>query len=554
MDVVYQFKDCFDGSNIFRFGGALPVLSTGSTYYISGGTDFVGCATVVTEDGSGELYESTGVVFTLVTNCASTTCTDSKRSATLSKCSDGSILNALVNGSEAFVGATYLYNGQCYEFIQFAECPDDTVCPDLGDPDYDDCNSCISTPTPTPTPYVTPSQTPTPSTSPLPCPNSEYCFNTNFPSLSGYNGTYTIDPFTYNSKPFYVGENDGVIYYTGSYWCLGTGSDPSSTTCLLQGKSPCFSDCPDLSPNIFTVGACVPTPVPIDCTVFDFEAYFNCNFPVTATPTPTPPANCDVVDFDIQVSQIPVTPTPTPDCSNTGIDFTIDGFVPVASPTPSPTPTNPTTRNVEVGGAVTFEILQESFDCTTTKVLVNCNTGQEYYTNDSLIFGGVPVVVGITMLVYFGGSYKCVYYDRNVDNISSNTTIDVIIEIYNEKTDCSVPQFTPTATLTPTITPTTTVTPSTTYEPDARYVYQSCDPIGVNTKPTQVIQTSKSSIPTVINFVFKDNSGNCWFYVGKYNTSYIAPVTVFVTTYNGDYFQNSPTQNYQTCEICSTSI
>jgi hypothetical protein len=308
--IMYQFQDCSNGSNIFRFGGALPSLSTGSTYYITGGYDFVGCATVVVFDGSGPLYESNGIIFTVVANCGSSVCDDSKISAILSKCSDGSILNALVNESEAFVGAAYLYNGECYEFVEFSECPDDIICPDLGNPTYSNCSFCISTPTPTPTPYPTPSITPTVTTTPDVCGYNDFCLDTTFYSLSAYSGTYSAIS-NYNDRISYSGngESSAFIYYftssTESYWCLSTSLGGS---CLLRGASPCYSICPDLSSNIFTVGVCPPEPSPEpDCDLFDFEAYFDCNFVVTPTPTPTP--DCDIVDFNIIVSGIPLTPT-----------------------------------------------------------------------------------------------------------------------------------------------------------------------------------------------------------------------------------------------------
>ena len=371
----------------------------------------------------------------------------------------------------------------------------------------------------------------------------------------------------YNGKNTYIGDglSYGIIYYytslTESYWCL---SDTLGGTCLLQGASPCYYVCPDLSPNVFTEGACPPTPpVPIDCTILDFNAYFDCEY--YPTPTPTLPLNCDVVNFDFLVSQIPVTPTPTPNCVGKSIEFTIQNVTPTTTPTPTPTPTTPILRNVNVAGSATFEILDEEFSCASTKVLIDCNTYEELYTNDPLIISNVPIVIGTTILLLINGVYRCVIYDRNDENISSNSNVDSIIQIYGLCGDCSVPTSpTPTPTITPTPSPTTyqtpTPTPTTTLTPTLTptttpigvYVYQSCSLIGLNTKPNQIIQTIKSSIPTITENIFKDTNGDCWFYVGRYDSNYIAPITVISSSYQGDYFINSPILTYTTCEVCQT--
>lgn len=555
MDVIYQFQDCSNGSNIFRFGGAF-VLSIGSTYYISGGTDFVGCATVVTETGLGELYDSTGVVFTLVTNCISTQCTDSKRSATLSKCSDGSLLNALVTASQAIVGAAYLYNGECYSFLQFSECPNDSVCPDLGVPLYDDCNSCLSVPTPTPTPNQTPTVTPTVSSTPPSCPYSSFCLKTSFPSLSAYSGTYSVGS-NYNGRKRYVGNGTsvGYIYYftssTENYWCL---SSSLGGVCLIRGASPCYSSCPDLSPNIFTSGVCPPTPPPDpDCEIFNFNAYFESNFVVTPTPTQTP--DCDIVNFNIIVTPLPPTPTPTANCANKNIDYEVIQVSPTPTPTLTPTPTSTIFRNISIGGNVSYQIFNENFSCISTKVLSDCNTGQEFYTNDSLILDGTTIVVGVTFSALINGTYRCLKYIRDDQDLSSNSSIDQIISIYGQCSQCVVPQNSPTQTPTPTVTPTITMTPSPSPEINVVYVYESCSPIGVNTKPTQVVQTVKSTVVSSAEQIFKDQNGICWTYNGKYSNDYIAPETVFVINYEGNYFSNVLSQDpFGTCEECETYV
>lgn len=62
---VYQFEECNNPSNVFRYENVPGSLTLGSTYEITGGAGFNGFATVVTETGSGTLYPSAGVTFTL---------------------------------------------------------------------------------------------------------------------------------------------------------------------------------------------------------------------------------------------------------------------------------------------------------------------------------------------------------------------------------------------------------------------------------------------------------------------------------------------------------
>ena len=98
----------------------------------------------------------------------------------------------------------------CYSFVEFSG----PGGPDVGDPDYEDCNSCVPTPTPTSTPQSTPTNTPTVSVTPSACTYTDFCFYTYLPSLSGYSGNYTLAG-TYNTKDYYSGDGTtaGVIYY-----------------------------------------------------------------------------------------------------------------------------------------------------------------------------------------------------------------------------------------------------------------------------------------------------------------------------------------------------
>ena len=536
------------------------------------------------------MYNGLGVSFTQTgAGCADSVCpTVSNRAALLYKCSDSSVFYATVKEDTAFIGATYLYGGVCYSFVEFSG----PGGPDLGDPDYADCISCIPTPTPTGTPQSTPTNTPTVSVTPSACTFTDFCFYTTLPSFSGYNGNYGIGG-TYNSRLYYSGDGitSAVVYYTGSYWCLSTSLGGS---CLLRGAYPCNSLCPDISANDFSGGICpTPTPTPVDCSIFDFNAYFDCDW--EPIPTPTPSVACDDVNFT--VDSIGVTPTPTPSgnfCTGVAIDFSLSGYTPV-TPTVTLTPSVTLTRTVSLGGIVTFEMLDETFSCVSVKVLTDCQSGEEFYTTDSLSFSGTPVILGMTMFVQVNGIDRCVVYSRDDKNFSSNSNLGNIVQIYSSCEYCStIPTPTPTVTSTPTNTPsptagitpsatptqtatpsqtatigstppptpsqtrtataTNTPTPSITASPSATptyvYVYQSCSPLGNNLIPTQVIQTQQVSFVSDINVTFKDSNNDCWFYIGRFDSTYIAPPTVTNITYNGNFFDGAPSQTYPDCSTC----
>jgi hypothetical protein len=73
---VYQFEECNNASNVFRYENVPGILNTGTTYEISGGSGFNGFATVVNYTGAGTLYGSAGVIFT-VSACPTPTPTPS---------------------------------------------------------------------------------------------------------------------------------------------------------------------------------------------------------------------------------------------------------------------------------------------------------------------------------------------------------------------------------------------------------------------------------------------------------------------------------------------
>jgi hypothetical protein len=614
---IVQFQDCETGTNIFRFGGNISTLTLGNVYYISGSTDYLGCATVVTENGGGPLYSSDGVTFTNVTSCVDPLCPRTpKIAAVLSKCFDGTIFYGLVDEDVAFVGATYVYEGFCYTFVE----PGGPGGPDLGTPQFSNCASCVPSVTLTPTPtFQTP--TPTPSEAVCYCPDTVFCLDTTWSGLDGYTGTYVQSSGWYNCCHYYEGGTYkfGVIYYTGQYWCL---SDSIGGACILSGSKTCSTGCPDFDSAIFTVGACPPPPTPaVDCTVLDFYAYFDCDY----TPPPTSVA-CDIVDFAF--SAMTLTPTPTPtlnSCLNLGINFSMSSYTPSTNVTPTPTPTLTATIPIVISGNATFEVFQEQFSCVSVKVLVDCSNSVEYYVSDGLIYGGTPITTGTTIYANINGVNRCATYDRDDNNISSDSVVSVIYNTFGggctpclltptptpsqtltstptptpsqtltqtptttptltststptpTQTSGFIPTQTPTPTLTQTIgltptptntltatqtqtptltsTPTSTVTPTLTSTPTTTpyyvYIYQSCVPQQfIPYLENQVIQTVQVSGIDQIGTTFKDSSGNCWRYLGRFDYNYIPPINVVATTYEGDYFVGRQTTLYDSCNTC----
>ena len=536
-------------------------LIVGQIFYISG-PNFDGCAEVLPYEATGEIYSSDGTSFTQQETCNDGLCppcptltptptptptgtiTPVFENALLTSCVNGEVFYATVQIDTAFVGAVYLYNDECYQFVEFSG----PGGPNLGQPDFFDCSFCSVTPTPTPTPNVTPTVTPSPSTTPSACDYSVFCLSTILPSLSGYSGNYTSGG-TYNSRTYYTGDTSPIayIYYTGSYWCL---SDSLGGTCLLEGNNPCYSSCPDISANFFTSGPCpTPTPSPVNCNVLDFTAYFDCDYEPFVTPTPSIP--CELVDMS--VTAFPVTPTPTTPANAciVGLSFSMSGYTPV-TPTPSPTVSLTPTKTVPVGGQITYTFFEENFVCPTTKVLVDCNNNFEFYTTDDLEFNGTQIQIGVSFAAYIEGTLFCLRYDRNDDNLSSNTTIDSIFGLYGSCEYCNTiatptPSNTATLTPSPTQTPTMTPTPSVTPE-NLVYVFVSCTLNQQGGNQTTIVQTSPVGFNISVGQSFQDNSGNCWSYLGSFN-NYTPEFITILVNFSGNYFNFTPTV-YSNCENC----
>lgn len=489
---IYLFEECGNSSNQFRYSNVPGTLNVGDVYLISG-PYFNGYATVITYSAVGTVYPSAGSTFTNQASC----------------------------------------------------------------------------PTPTPTPSVTQTQTQTPSMTPTVTPSGgpcagPYCFRTTLPSLSAYSGNYIFTGGTYGGYFYYVGDGTttGYVFHNGDGWCL---SGTLGGSCLLAGTTPCTSTCPDISANNFTEGPCpTPTPSPVNCSTFDFNAYFDCDW----EPLPTPSLSVDCGDVDFNVTSLGVTPTPTPtvnSCGSTGVSFSICQYNP-PTPTATPTPTITLTKTVDVQGQATFVMLDELFSCVNVKVLVDCQSGESLYTSDDLIFSGTPITTGITISAIISGRLRCVTYSGTTDLISSNCNIDDIISIssscgtcnsFPSPTPSATPTLTPTASNTPTPTIPVTVVPIKTPTPTPvwRYVYESCQPLGNQTKKTQVIQTVRVSPSTMaVNKTFQDSQGRCWKYIGQFPVSYIPPTTVNSLNYTGNYLGGSSfvaSPLFDNCTDCS---
>jgi hypothetical protein len=596
---IYLFQDCCYG-NYYRYENVPGTLTVGQVYSIIGGSGYNGCGTVVPYSAVGNLYSSVGVVFTLQVDCATclisvpcvtptptvtptnsqtptvtptnsqtatntptptqtptststgtptptptATGTGPQDSALLTKCSDGTIFYALVDTDTAFVGATYLYNGSCYSFVEFSG----PGGPSLGVPSYSDCSSCVLTPTPTPTPNPTPTNTPTVSSTPSSCPYTEFCFRTNYPTLSGYSGNFEVAG-TYNSRLYYTGDGitTGYIYHTGDVWCL---SNSLGGTCLLEGTYPCYSICPDISSNYFSTGPCpTPTPSSVNCNTLDFTAYFDCDF--VPFPTPTPSITCDNVTFS--VTSIPSTPTPTPSTSTCAGDmsFSFSAYTPT-TPSPTLTPTISPTRTVEVGGQLVYTFFEEAFTCPTSKVLKDCDSNLEFYVSDTLTFNGIPISIGTTFGGYVNGDLFCLTYDRNDSNTQPNSVLNSIVQLYANCTDCRF-TLTPTPSVTASNTPTPTITPSPTMTPTASpadfvYVFQTCALNQSNYPQSTIMQTQPTNFAIMTGQTFQTVNGECWTYVGQFLNYYPAGQTI-LTYFTGNYFNLNKPTIYANCVDC----
>ena len=296
-----------------------------------------------------------------------------------------------------------------------------------------------------------------------PCPLCfSYCVsNTGF---SSYNDNYDDTLLNYNGQHYYTGETSGnFIYYISgetSQWCLST---LLGGTCLLSGKSPCNTSCPDLFSSYFSEGVCVtPTPTPTqNCDVLNFSALFNCDFEMTPTTTPT--------------STTTPTPTQTPTstniCGGFMVDATISSFSssPTPTPTQTPTPTSPTYRGCNFSGDVSFNLINDNIICSSSSKYQDCVTGMVYFTNQQLSNpSSGPILKYMVFSAYVNEKLTCItYLGTDYSNSGSDKIVMVSGDFGNTSTSCFDCNYNiiPTPTMTPTIThtPTMTNTPTPTH-------------------------------------------------------------------------------------------
>jgi hypothetical protein len=482
----YQFRACCNPTQVFVVDDYVGTLNLGETYYVSS-TGFTGCAEVIPYTGLGDRY----VILSLTgpyADCDS--CTEDYNCYCQCK-------EYLINNTQEY--SAYISYYDCYgneqnvivpglTELNICACEDTVIVPPgvtltlLGD-----CNRI------TPTPTVTPTITPTPSPTPVygPC-NTQFCLYTNFSGTSTYDGLYTSGG-TYNGRPYYSGATSGYVFYDTTKWCL---SSSLGGTCILAGKSPCFSNCPDLDSLFWSAGPCptpTPTPTPNVCVTVDFQAWFDCDYvpePTETCPTPTP--------------TISVTPSPNP-CAFVDADITVQDTTPTATPTPTVTPTPSLQRNINVSGSTTYTINDTQFVCTFVRKIQDCSDNEIYYVNQSMkTSGGTIVNTGQTFSAEVSGTTKCYTYLGNVYNQSPTLTLNNIIGAFSSCVNCqngSTPTPTPTHTVTPTVTPTKTITPTPSVTPTltpTTSVTASVTPTVTKTAtPTKTPNLSPSNTPTV---------------------------------------------------------
>lgn len=289
------------------------------------------------------------------------------------------------------------------------------------------------------------------------CP-STYCISNT--SFSTYNDIYE-SAGTHNGYDAWSGQSNGyyIFFNTGTtQWCLSNVLDGD---CLLSGKSPCTSSCPDLFSGYLSSGICpTPTPTPtVNCSVLDFNSYFDCvpvSF-ITSTPTPT-------------YTSTP-TPTSTDFCGILKVNVSISNVTPSATSTPTPTPTSskPVIRDISFSGDVMFNTINTSFNCPTSKQFSDCyDPNTTYSTTDVLVVpDGTPITQYMVFNALVDGSTKCIsYIGETTDVIGGNTiTLNSNPLGYSNLGGCGFCQPTPTPTKTPTRTPFPTPTPTETPRP-----------------------------------------------------------------------------------------
>ncbi len=433
---IYTFKDCCDETNIFRFNTISSTLIVGQTFYITS-TGFTGCAEVIPYEPIGENYSGVGVVFTEQSSCDDGFCPTCPTptptpSGPVVDCTCLEYLLYNSNSIDVYVDHIDCY-GQFREFLVVADttvslcaCENSVIAPEgvyitlIGE-----CPAPSSTVQPTPT------QTPTPSLTPSAgwnlCPIDEYCLLTYFPTTELYDGTY-YSGSTYLDRVVYSGDN-AVIYYTGTYWCL---SETLGGDCILHGKIPSSSICPDLCDEVFSSGTCVTTTSTTNpCNVFDFDAYFYCD--VSTTTTTTIP--CSATSIDVSFSSYTTTTTTANPCIGVGGSISFSSYT-TTTTTTGTTTTTTTSRDLPVSGDVTFTLVETIFVCPgQTYQFQECNTNNMYYLEPSNIFVDVDILTNYAYNMTINGTQSCYTY-IGVSTVSPNATGSFVDSWYDNCSTC----------------------------------------------------------------------------------------------------------------------
>ncbi len=436
---IYTFRDCCDVTNIFRFNTISSTLTVGQTFYISSSVDFTGCAEVIPYESIGENYSGVGVVFTEQSSCDDGYC---PTCPTPTPTPTGPVLDCtcleylLFNSNSLDV---YVDHIDCYgQFREFFILPNTTVSLCACE------NSVIAPegvyvtligecPAPSATVQPTPTQTPTPSLTPSAgwnlCPVEEYCVLTYFPTTELYDGTY-YSAGTHNERVYYSGDTGFIYYSTGTTsWCLSSVLDGS---CILHGKIPNSSICPDLCDELFSSGTCVTTTSTTNpCNIFDFDAYFDCD--VSTTTTTTIP--CSATSIDVTFSAYTTTTTTANPCIGVGGSISFSSYT-TTTTTTGTTTTTTTNRGLPVSGDVTYTLVETVFVCPgQTYQFQECNTNNMYYLEPSNIFVDVDLITNYAYNMTINGTQSCYTY-IGVSTVSPNATSSVVDSWYGNCSTC----------------------------------------------------------------------------------------------------------------------
>jgi len=316
------------------------------------------------------------------------------------------------------------------------------------------------------------------------CP-TEYCISNT--SFSSYNDFFTSNG-DYDGYPSWIGSSNGYYIYfktITTQWCL---SNTLGGSCLLSGKSPCTTECPDLFDTYLSSGICpTNTPTPTNnCSVLDFNSQFDCSPISFITPTPT-----------VTSTQ---TPTPSPTTTNVCNLINVDAHIITISPTITPTPTitpstsKPVTRDCSFMGDVTFNTVNVNINCPISKQFNDCNEPNIVYTTTDVLTipGGGELTEYMVFNANVDGNTKCISYKGvTYDIIGGNSiTINTPALGYSNIGGCTYCQ--PTRTPTPTPTGTPVPTPSPTQTPtQTRTPTQTSTPT-----PTQTPTNTQTTTPT----------------------------------------------------------